>query len=106
MISEIVPVASNPTAQTWAAIATAVAGATAVFIKKRYNRTRRQAPASPKVDVVTRAEFQQGLESVGNKVEANHKEVLGVLANQGHVIEQRLDRLDVIVARLDERTKN
>lgn len=96
--------ASPPSAQTWAAIATALAGAVAVFVKKRYNRTRRQ-PATPKPDLITRAEFHQSLDSVANKVEVNHKEVQTVLANQGAIIEKRLDRLDTIVARLDERTQ-
>ena len=109
-IAEIAPTVSTPSTQAWAAIATAIAGAVAVVIKKKYNRRRRAAGAAvaagTKPELVRRTEFQQALESVGNKVEANHKEVLGVLANQGHVIEQRLDRLDVIVARLDERTKN
>ena len=102
MFAESLP--STPSAQTWAAIATAVAGAAAVFLKKRYNRTRRQ-PTAPKPDLITRTEFHQSLDSVANKVEANHKEVLTVLANQGAIIEHRLDRLDTIVARLDERTK-
>src|SRR5215813_12039978 len=104
MLSELAPTAA-PSPQTWAAIATALAGATAVFLKKRYNRTRSRSGPAPKPDLVTRSELHEALDSVNAKVDACHKEVLTALGNQSHIIEQRLDRLDVIAARLDERTK-
>jgi len=104
MLLESLPT-SPPSTQTWAAIATAVAGAAAVFLKKRYNRIRRQ-PTAPKPDLITRTEFHAGMDSLTTKLDTNHKEVLTVLTNQGRIIEQRLDRLDTIVARLDERTKS
>jgi len=92
------------------ALATAVA---AVLAKKRYNRTRQ--PSAPKGDLITRVEFHQSLDAmrdrqtasvmaIGEKMDQNHKEVLALITQQGVAVEQRLDKLDTAVARLDERT--
>src|SRR5258707_451397 len=104
MFSELAP--TTPSAQTWAAIATAVAGAAAVFLKKRYNnRTRPRPPienqkSKIKNDYVTRPEFHMALDAITTKLDVNQADVLTALGNQSLIIEQRLDRLDVIVARL------
>jgi hypothetical protein len=101
MISEIT---TSPTeASKWAAIITAVLGGLAVVAKKRLNRTR--TPKPPKADFITRTEFHAGLDTLRDKLDTNHKELLTALATQGTIIEKRLDSLDTAVARLDERTK-
>jgi hypothetical protein len=97
------PTPSPTSTQTWAAAITAVAGAVALVLKKRLNRTR--TPAPPKADLITRTEFHQGLDTLRDKLDANHKELLSALLNQGTIIEKRLDVLDASIARLDERTK-
>ena len=94
----------NPSStQTWTAAITAIAGAVALLLKKRLNRTR--APAPPKPDLITRAEFHQSYDTLRDKLDSNHKELLTALSNQGTIIEKRLDTLDSSVARLDERTR-
>ncbi|SRR6266571_3131519 len=109
-----VPSESGPQPQTWAAIATAVAGALAVFLKKRFGRTKSlTAPAK----LISHAEFQSGLDAMRDRVTAgymamaekfdsNQKEILAAIGTQGTAIEKRLDALESTVARLDERTKN
>ena len=102
MLSEIT---TSPTAtQTWAAVITAILGGLAVVAKKRLNRTR--TPKPPKADLITRTEFHAGLDTLRDKLDTNHKELLSALANQGVTIEKRLDTLESSVARLDERTKS
>jgi hypothetical protein len=101
MLSEVT---TTPTSiQTWAAVITAVLGGLAVVAKKRLNRTR--MPKPPKADLITRTEFHQGLDTLRDKLDSNHKELLSALSNQGTIIEKRLDGLESSVARLDERTK-
>jgi hypothetical protein len=107
---------TSSSTQTIAAVATTIAGAVAaVLAKKRYNRTR--APAAPKADLVNRTEFHQSLDAmrdritasylaVGEKMDQNQKELVSAITHQGVVIEQRLDKLDTSVARLEERTKS
>jgi hypothetical protein len=96
---------TSPTStQTWAALITAVLGGLAVVAKKRLNRTR--TPKPPKADFITRTEFHQGLDTLRDKLDTNHKELLTTLTNQGAIIEKRLDSLETSVARLDERTKS
>ena len=102
--------------QTIAAALTALAGAiAAVLAKKRYNRTRQ--PSAPKADLITRTEFHQSLDAmrdrqtasvmaIGEKMDQNQKELVSAITHQGVVFEQRLDKLDTAVARLEERTKN
>src|SRR6266436_1655264 len=101
MFSELT---TSPTStQTWAAAITAVAGAVALVLKKRLTRTRSGPP--PKPDFITRTEFHAGLDTLRDKLDTNHKELLSALLNQGSIIEKRLDVLDASIARLDERTK-
>ena len=107
--------ADAPSTQTIAATLTAVVTAiAAVLAKKRYSRTR-QTPA-PKADLITRTEFHQSLDAlrdrqtatvmaIGEKLDQNQKELVTAIAHQGVIIEQRLDKLDTAVARLEERTK-
>lgn len=95
----------NPSStQTWAALITAALGGLAVVAKKRLNRNR--PPGPPKADLITRAEFHAGLDTLRDKLDTNHKELLSALATQGNTIEKRLDSLESSVARLDERTKS
>src|SRR5262249_22151697 len=72
--------------------ATAIAGAVAVFAKKRFLRPRTSVPS------------QHALDSLNAKLDANHKEVVAAIAAQSGAIEKRLDALEAAVARLDERT--
>jgi hypothetical protein len=103
MFSQL-PTPSPTSTQTWAAAITAVAGAVALVLKKRLTRTRTATP--PKGDFITRTEFHAGLDTLRDKLDTNHKELLSALANQGAIIEKRLDVLESSVARLDERTKS
>ena len=98
------PTPSPTSTQTWAAAITAVAGAVALVLKKRLTRTR--TPAPPKADLITRVEFHAGLDTLRDKLDTNHKELLTAFSNQGTIIEKRLDLLESSVARLDERTKS
>src|SRR4051812_14035275 len=94
---------SAPAPQTWAAIATAIAGALAVVVKKRFNRSR----SSPSTlnhqpsTVVTQAQLQTGLDAMRDRVTAgymamaekfdqNQKEILSAIGTQGTAIEKRL----------------
>jgi hypothetical protein len=90
----------------------AIAGTVAVLVKKFLGR---KSP-KPKAEYITRAEFHQGLDAtrdrigasylaLADKLDANHKEVLGGLERQGANFERRLDQLESNLARLDERTK-
>ncbi|HSU57008.1 MAG TPA: hypothetical protein VLT36_23395 [Candidatus Dormibacteraeota bacterium] len=99
--------------QTWAAIATAIAGAVAVLAKKRFGRSK---PATPTAKLITHAELQQGLDGMRERVNAGYtamtdkfaehqREILSAIGTQGTAIEKRLDALESTVARLDERTK-
>ena len=115
LLTEVVTSAPSPT-QALVAALTALAGTVAaVLAKKRYNRTR--APAAPKADLITRVEFHQSQDAmrdrltachmaIGEKMDQNQKELVSAIAHQGFAIEQRLDKLDTTVARLDERTKS
>ena len=103
MFSQL-PTPSPTSTQTWVGIITAVLGGLAVVAKKRLNRTR--TPKPPKADLITRTEFHTGLDTLRDKLDANHKELLSALSNQGAIIEKRLDTLESSVARLDERTKS
>lgn len=102
MFSQL-PSPSPTSTQTWVGIITAALGAVAVVAKKRLNRTRASSP--PKADIITRTEFHAGLDTLRDKLDTNHKELLTALGNQGTIIEKRLDTLESSVARLDERTK-
>ena len=96
--------------ETYAAAAAALAGAV-VIIRKLLSRKQ-----PPKLQPVTTGEFHQQMESMRNrigasylaldeKIDARHKELLSAISNLAATTEQRLDRLDSTVARLDERTK-
>ena len=90
---------ASSSAERWSAVA-AIAAAGTVLVKNIFSRK----PA-PKLDLVTRAEFHQGLDGLRDKLEANQRELLAALASQGRSIEQRLDRLETGLARVDERTR-
>ena len=45
-----------------------------------------------------------GYMAMAEKMDANHKELVTAIAQQGSAIEKRLDALESTVARLDERT--
>ena len=109
-------VSSSPAPQTWAAIATAIAGALAVLAKKRFTRSRRSTLNPQPSTVVTQAQFQSGLDAMRDRVTAGYmamaekfdvhqKEILAAIGTQGTAIEKRLDALESAVARLDERTR-
>jgi hypothetical protein len=113
------PVSAAPaTTQTWAAIATAIAGALAVIAKKRFSRYGKPGSGrSQPSTVVTQSQLQQGLDAMRDRVtagymamadkfDANQKEILSAIGTQGTAIEKRLDALESAVARLDERTRN
>jgi hypothetical protein len=115
MLAQIPTPPTSTQTQTWAAIGTAIAGALAVALKKRFGRRDRN-PAPKKPDV-TAAEFQHALDTLRDslnsnftalvaKLEANQKEMINLVAHYGSITEQRLDNLESAVARLDERTKN
>src|SRR5436190_23419347 len=110
-------VSSTPP-QTWAAIATAIAGALAVIVKKRFNRrspspvTRHSSPVTREPSLVTRTDLDSmrdrvtaGYMAMAEKFDAHQKEILGAIGTQGTAIEKRLDALEATVARLDERTR-
>ena len=97
-------------AEFWAATAAFITGG-ALIGKKLLGRTPKAKP-----DYITRAEFHHemtatrdriggGYLALADKLEANHKEVLAVIETQGVNFEQRLDRLETGLARVDERTK-
>ena len=104
-------------AATLTALATAIA---AVLAKKRYNRTRppiENRKSKFENDLITRTEFHQSLDAmrdrqtatvmaIGEKMDQNQKELVSAITHQGVVFEQRLDKLDTAVARLEERTKS
>jgi hypothetical protein len=86
-----------------------VTGAAAVA--KKYIRRQK-----PKAEYITRAEFQHemsatrdrigaGYLALADKLDANHKESLSALDRLAVMTEQRLDRLETGLARVDERTK-
>jgi hypothetical protein len=114
ILMDATPPTSTQT-QTWAAIGTAIAGALAVALKKRFSRRDRN-PA-PKKPEVTATDFQHALDTLRDslnsnftalvaKLEANQKDMVNLVAHYGSITEQRLDNLESAVARLDERTKN
>jgi hypothetical protein len=102
---------SQPTGtstQTWAALITTVVGAVAaVLARKRFSRSKTTtAQATSKGnDYIPRTEFHQALDSMRDRLDANHRELMAALTGQGITIEKRLDALESAVARLDERTK-
>ena len=87
---------TNPAqTQTWAAILTAIAGAFgAVLAKKRFNKNK-PPHSPPRSDAITRAEFHTGLDTVRDRIDANHRELLTTVNNQGSTIEKRLDTLGI-----------
>src|SRR3954470_24261955 len=94
--------------QTWAAHITTVVGAVAaVLARKRFSRSKTtSAQATSKGhDYISRTEFHQALDSMRDRLHANHREVMSAIAGQGSAIEKRLDALESAVARLDERTR-
>ena len=110
-------VSSTPP-QTWAAIATAIAGALAVVIKKRFNRRSPSGPVthgrpgSGHSPPVTHADLDAmrdrvtaGYMAMAEKFDTHQKEILSAIGTQGTAIEKRLDALESTVARLDERTR-
>ena len=115
LLTEVVTSAPSTT-QALVAALTALAGTiAAVLAKKRYSRTR--LPSAQKADLLTRTEFHQSLDAlrdrqtasvmaIGEKMDQNQKELVSAIAHQGVIIEQRLDKLDTSVARLEERTKS
>jgi hypothetical protein len=89
---------NTPSAPSWAAIATAIAGAVAVLAKKKFSgrKSGSDRPSAP---------GQHALDSLSAKLDANHKEVVAAISAQSTAIEKRLDALEAAVARLDERTR-
>jgi len=95
-----------PAVQTWAAILTTIAGAAGLLLKKRFKRKQPPATKTDHQDLNTiRDRVTAGYLALGEKMEANHKEVVTAIAQHSTAIEQRLDALESTVARLDERTK-
>ena len=98
------PPSASP--ETWAAILTTIAGAAGLLLKKRFKR--KQAPATKAdhqaLDAI-RDRVTAGYLALGEKIDANHKDVVTAIAQHGTAIEKRLDALESTVARLDERTK-
>jgi hypothetical protein len=101
---------STGTAEAVAAVAAALT-AIGVGIRKIVTRKRKGS-----AEYVTRAEFHEGMEATRNRIGAgylavterldgNHREVLGALERLGARTEERLDRLEAGLARVDERTK-
>jgi hypothetical protein len=104
MLTETPVPSSSSQTQTWLTILSGIAAAVgALLAKKRF--TRRQQPAPPKPDLITRTEFHQALDGVRDKLDAVHKDLASAITTQGAIIEKRLDALESAVARLDERTK-
>ncbi len=96
------PSSSTNSPELWAGIATAAAAAF-VFLKKLVSR-KSAGDVS-----ITRSEFKTEMDAMRNrigashialaeKIDANHKEVLGTF-------ERRIDLLEANMARMDERTK-
>ena len=113
MLADAPPPSVSPQTQTWAAILSAIAGALAVVVKKRFNRN---SSTKPTKDSITHAELQQGLDAMrdrltagylamADKFDAHQRDILSAIGTQGTAIEKRLDALESTVARLDERTK-
>jgi hypothetical protein len=114
MFSEITSTTSGST-QTWAAVATALAGAiAAAFAKKKFSTPK--SPGGPVGKPVSHSDLQTGLDqmrdrvaagylALGQKMDSSQKEILSAIADQSSTIEKRLDALESAVARLDERTK-
>jgi hypothetical protein len=90
----------------WLTIISSIAAAVgALLAKKRFTRKPPGSPASGHGSLVTLTEFRQVLDALRDKMDANQKELVSMLLNQGAAIEKRLDALESSVARLDERTK-
>ena len=103
---------SVPSSTALAAIGTALIAGGVAIAKKLLPRKE-----GPKPDVITRAEFHQGMDSVrdrvgasylalSDKMDAQQRSVLEALERQGARFERRLDQLESAFARLDERTLN
>jgi predicted nucleic acid-binding Zn-ribbon protein len=115
MFSEITSTTSGST-QTWAAVATALAGAVAAaFAKKKYSQSKIENRKS-KMTAVSHSDLQTGLDqmrdrvaagylALGQKMDSSQKEILSAIADHSSTVEKRLDALESAVARLDERTK-
>ncbi|HSU54883.1 MAG TPA: hypothetical protein VLT36_12560 [Candidatus Dormibacteraeota bacterium] len=112
---------TNISTEKITALVTALTGAAAVFIKKRYNRSRpstinhRGQSGSDQSTVVTQSQLHQSLDTMRDRITesyntmtdkfADHqREILSAIGTQGTAIEKRLDALESTVARLDERT--
>jgi hypothetical protein len=119
-LSQIPPSgSSNSSAQTWAAVATALAGAIgAVLAKRRFSGRAKSSPSSSSSSTraVTHSDLQTGLDqmrdrvaagylALGQKMDSSQKEILSAIADHSSTVEKRLDALESAVARLDERTK-
>jgi hypothetical protein len=117
LFSQIPSGSSSSSTQTWAAVATALAGAIgAVLAKKRFSGRAKSSSSSPSVRHITSADLQQGLDqmrdrvaagylALGQKMDSSQKEILSAIADHSSTVEKRLDALESAVARLDERTK-
>src|SRR4051794_29689128 len=99
-------VSTSPAPQTWAAIATAIAGALAVVIKKRFSRRTVSSSVTHSDLDAMRDHVTAGYMAMADKFEAHQKEILSAIGTQGTAIEKRLDSLESAVARLDERTRS
>src|ERR1041385_3290743 len=106
---------SSGSTQTWAAVATAIAGAIgAVLAKKKFSRPR-VASTSPKTinhQPISHSDFQTALDqmrdrvtagymALGQKMDDSQKAVLAAIADHSGAVEKRLDALESAVARLD-----
>lgn len=109
MLSQIHGLRSLP-GEFWAAAAAFLTGA-ALVAKKLLSRHDRVKP-----EYLTRAEFQRemtgmrdrvgaGYLALGDKIDASRKEVLSAVDRLAVMTEERLDRLETGLARVDERTK-
>ena len=100
---------NTPSTGTAAILTAAIAGVVAI--------AKKLLPAKkPKPEYISRAEFHDGLEktrdrigasylALADKIEANHKEVMSAVGGLAGMTEERLDRLETGLARVDERTR-
>jgi hypothetical protein len=98
------PPTSSP--ETWAAILTTIAGAAGLLLKNRFKRKQPPATKTAHQDLnAIRDRVTAGYLALGEKIDANQKDILTAITQHATLVEERLDRLELAVARLDERTK-
>ncbi len=94
-----------PSTEVWAAGAALLAALAAAA--KKFLGAKKQ----PRPDYVTRAEFREEMngtrariDALADQMQTNQAELLSALEKQASGFEQRIDRLEIFIARLDERT--